>query len=35
MFSTNYEIGVDNLDKNRIVTDKEIFRILENAFAKH
>ena len=35
MFSTNYEIGVDNLDKNRIVTDKEIFRILENTFAKH
>lgn len=35
MFSTNYEIGVDNLDKNRYVNDKEIFRILENAFAKH
>ena len=35
MFSINYEIGVDNLDKNRYVNDKEIFRILENAFAKH
>lgn len=35
MFNIDYEISIDSLDKNKRVNFKEIFRILENAFAKH